>query len=416
MKEKQARLAYLLDVYGAKKATSAELEELFTLIENDPDSALKDHLSFLLQSYDKTKTDLPDVDWYSLYQEIIRKKNLSTSPILHLDKGQDSSSVKQRDPSRLTLRPTLLKWSAAAILILFIGISALYFTEKKNHPGTHSSKEVQTSGVAAPGSIHATLTLSDGRRILIGSADSGLMATEGSVRIKKDPNGGLVYSGNNNMPSINTLSNPSGSKVLQLILDDGTKVWLNAASTLTFPTSFPKGKRQVSLDGEGYFEVAHNSSKPFFVQNGNVSVQVLGTHFNVSAYNDERAIKVTLLEGLINVKKGSMHQLVKPGQQAVIDNLSGSGISIKKDIDLNEAMGWYKGKFTFKDQDIRTIMRQVSRWYNVDIEYQGKVYERFYVDVSRNTNVDTLLKMLEATNAVHFKLKNKKITVMKTTQ
>jgi ferric-dicitrate binding protein FerR (iron transport regulator) len=225
--------------------------------------------------------------------------------------------------------------------------------------------------------------------------------------------GQIAYKGTSEQVEYNTLSNPRGSKVISLVLADGSKVWLNAASTLKYPTAFVGNERKVDITGEAYFEVAHNAGMPFIVSKGETSVRVLGTHFNVNSYDDETSLNITLLEGSVKVIKGNESVLILPGQQAEVSNDIATPKSIKiLAADVDDVLAWKNGLFSYKGAGIETIMRQVSRWYNVDVVFQKQVKEKFYAQVSRNTDVSNLLRMLEATKAVHFKIEGKTITVI----
>lgn len=406
MTQTQGRLTYLLEVFGSHQATEDELEELFHLIENEGDEAIKQYLYQLVQSYDETES-LPENDWAKLFTRIQTEKNNREEPIT--PELQNHINHKRRS--------SMTWWSAAAVLFLVIGASTMYLLKMKAPQATSYSQQqqVKLADIAPPDASHAILTTSGGNRILIDSIKSGQLTSDGSMQIKRSPDGKLLIHGNSQSTSLHTLVNPKGSKVLAIVLDDGTNVWLNAASSLSFPESFQGSNRQVFLDGEAYFEVTHNAHQPFVVRKGKMQVQVLGTHFNVSAYPDDPSIKVTLLQGLVNVKSGRSEQLIKPGQQASVDENANQPILLKKAIDVSEVIAWQKDKFIFKDQNIHTIMRQVARWYNVDITFQDEIHENFYAEVSRNTNMAMLLKMLEATKAVQFKLVNKTIIVMKGT-
>jgi len=190
-------------------------------------------------------------------------------------------------------------------------------------------------------------------------------------------------------------------------------VWINVGSSLTYPTAFTGKERKVKITGEAYFEVAHNAGVPFIVQHNGLTVSVLGTHFNVNTYEDEAAERVTLLEGSVRVNKNSLSQLLKPGQQARINNNGINDIKVLNDVNIDEVMAWKDGKFRFgENTDIGTIMRQISRWYNVDIEYKGSVNQRFWGSISKDVNVSQVLKILEATGGVKFKVEGNKIIVM----
>src|SRR6185312_1588485 len=193
-------------------------------------------------------------------------------------------------------------------------------------------------------------------------------------------------------------------------LSDGSKVWLNAESAITFPTAFTGNERKVTIKGEAYFEVAHDASKPFQVTVNGMQVQVLGTHFNINAYEDDDYIKTTLLQGSVKVTKGNESVLIAPGEQAKVNNASGD-IKIKKDVDLDEAVAWKNGFFYFSHADLQTVLRQFSRWYDVDVEYEGVLPKRLFEGkIQRSLNLSEALRILE-TNDVHFKIMGKKIEV-----
>jgi ferric-dicitrate binding protein FerR (iron transport regulator) len=207
---------------------------------------------------------------------------------------------------------------------------------------------------------------------------------------------------------MNTIQTPRGGQY-QVILPDGTKVWLNAASSLAYPTAFTGADRAVKLNGEAYFEVADNKDKPFKVMAGNMEINVLGTHFNVMAYEDENAIKTTLLEGSVKVTNGKISHLLKPGQEGRVDRQSGAFRLLEAD--ANEAVAWKNGVFQFGGASIESVMREIVRWYDVDVEYQGRTNEHFRGTISRSVNASEVFKMLELTGAVHFTIDKKKIIV-----
>jgi ferric-dicitrate binding protein FerR (iron transport regulator) len=209
----------------------------------------------------------------------------------------------------------------------------------------------------------------------------------------------------------NTLTVPRGSKIVELTLTDGTKVVMNAASAITFPTVFAGNERKVAITGEAYFEVAHDKSKPFIVSKGDAQVEVLGTHFNVNAYDDEEAINVTLLEGSVRVTTLSKKQnvILKPGQMARIT----SKLELLPDVNINEVMAWKEGKFRFGEfASIETVMRQLSRWYDVEVQYKGKVSGHIGGTIERAANISQVLHILEMTGIVKFNIQGRKIIVM----
>lgn len=209
----------------------------------------------------------------------------------------------------------------------------------------------------------------------------------------------------------NTISTPRGGQY-QVMLPDGSKVWLNAASSLRFPTAFTGKERQVKMEGEAYFEVAQQASKPFVVVTGNIKIKVLGTHFNVNAYSNENTIRTTLAEGAVRVSKEDKSKVLEPGEQVQFDKQTGN-MSIKQ-VNVDQMLAWKNGLFYFDNTNIKTIMKQVARWYNVDAVYETAQLKNknFSGITSRYKNVDGLLKRLELTGTIHFKVEGKTITVM----
>ena len=244
---------------------------------------------------------------------------------------------------------------------------------------------------------------------MLDSASNGSLATEGNTRIEKLSDGQIVYTGKETGEmEYNTLTVPRGSKIASITLSDGTKVWLNSSSSLTYPVAFAGNERDVKISGEAYFEVAHNAAKPFKVIKGETLITVLGTHFNVNAYEDESSIKVTLLQGAVKVDRGTLTKLLKPGQQAQVS----SDIKINNEVNVDEVMAWKNGEFQFGEAaDIHSIMREIARWYDVDIEYKGDISGHIGGTISRDENVSQVLSMLEMTGAVKFLIEGKKIVV-----
>ena len=253
-----------------------------------------------------------------------------------------------------------------------------------------------------PGSNKAILTLADGSTIILQSAINGIVAQQGNTKISKSADGQLVYKSLNEKPTevlINSIATPKGGQY-QLVLSDGSIVWLNAASSLRFPAAFAGSERKVELSGEAYFEVAKNASMPFKVEvAGKGEVEVLGTHFNVNAYSDEATVNTTLVEGRVKVKALANRdsRIIAPGEQA---QLEGNGrISINKDADTEQAMAWKNGTFNFSHAELGVVMRQLSRWYDVDIKFEGPVSQRqFSGEIQRDLKLSQVLKLLEKNN------------------
>jgi ferric-dicitrate binding protein FerR (iron transport regulator) len=302
---------------------------------------------------------------------------------------------------------------AAASLILLVSSVSIFILNKspKNQPiATIPNQQNEVKNDIAPGQNGAILTLASGQKILLDSAVNGSLAQQGNVSIIKR-NGELIYSNDGNTSTVvyNTMTTPKGRQ-FNLVLADGSRVWLNAASSITFPTAFNGNERKVTITGEAYFEVAHNAAMPFIVEKGNTSILVLGTHFNVNAYDDESLLSVTLLEGSVKVRNSINSSFLKPGQQAQIKK--DEKISVLKDVDVENVVAWKNGRISFQGAGIETVMRQMSRWYDVDIVYNKKLDDLFYADIPRSTMLSDVLKALELTRNVHFKIEGRKVIVV----
>lgn len=313
-----------------------------------------------------------------------------------------SSIARQKRRQILKIRT----WYSAAAILLITLSAGLYFNRKTEAPVLAKTIPSRFQNDVLPGDNRAVLTLDDGSRINLDDAKNGLLATENNTDIKKVLAGQVEYSAGTNQAvtqvKYNTLTTPMGGQY-QLILPDGSKVWLNAGSSLHFPTAFAGKERRVELKGEAYFEVAKNRAMPFKVIANDMEVKVLGTHFNVMAYEDEKSMNTTLLEGSVQVLKGSGRVYLEPGEEAVLNKTSGNmNVSTA---DIEQAVAWKNGYFIFSDENIESIMRKVSRWYNVDVTFKGNMNNKDFVGtISRNKNVSELLQMLELTGAVHFSI------------
>ena len=303
---------------------------------------------------------------------------------------------------------------AAILAGICIGSYLLFFIPKKSgDPIVKANINSHFKNDVAPGTNAAVLTLADGSTIVLDSAANGTLAVQENANLVKTANGQLQYNAinaPNAAMEYNTLFVPKGSKTVHLTLSDGTQVWMNSFSSLRYPVVFAATERKVEISGEAYFEVAKDEHKPFIVQKGEVQVQVLGTHFNVNSYDDEADIKVTLLEGSVKIQNANTSKMIKPGEQAML-NVEGK-IAINRDVDIDEVMAWKNGRFEFNGHTIDVVMRQLSRWYDVEVEYRGaKPDDHFMGDISRMGNVSEVLKMLEHTEVVRFSIEGKKIVV-----
>jgi transmembrane sensor len=326
-------------------------------------------------------------------------------------------------------------WWVAAGTILIMATAGYFLMNNKQ--AVTKTAEVPKQPVVqpvVPGGNKAVLTLADGSTIVLDSAANGQLAQQGTSQVMKTENGELVYEQvvrNSGTPltthhsplAYNAISTPRGGQY-QIVLPDGTNVWLNAVSSLRFPASFTGNEREVELTGEAYFEVASvplssggKEKKPFIVKilptagnAGGGRVEVLGTHFNIKAYNDEAAIKTTLLEGAVSMSTSKTRRVLKPGQQA--QAAKDGQMIIDENADVDEAVAWKNGRFQFTDAGVETVMREIARWYDVEVVYAGKVpAEKFEGEIPRNSNITEVFRILELSN-VHCKIEGKKITVL----
>lgn len=303
--------------------------------------------------------------------------------------------------------------SVAILLLVSIGAFFIYNNKNKHTEVAKVEKANPENSDVAPGGNKAVLTLADGSTIILDNAANGSLAEQGKTQIIKLDDGQLSYNieGVASEVVYNIISTPRGGQY-QLTLADGSKVWLNAASTLRFPASFVGKERKVELMGEGYFEVAKNTAMPFKVglENG-VEVEVLGTHFNVMSYGDDEQIKTTLVEGKVKILNGSSHVVLSPNQQAKFIK-SNKSLLIDKDADVNKAIAWKNGLFDFDNDNIVDILRQLSRWYDVQIQYVGNMKAQYYSgSIRRQVNISQVLFMLEQAGGVEFKIKGREIEV-----
>lgn len=333
--------------------------------------------------------------------------------------GKIRSSIKENQlKSGLEKAPSgfnkfhFKKIAVAAIMIgVLLSTYFIYIVNSVDHMGFADANLKPSNDIAPPAQARATLKLADGSTVYLDSNVNGTLARQGSVEISRNELGEIIYSGTaSGAITMNTLSLPKGSKPIRLLLSDGSLVWLNAASSITYPTAFVGKERKVSITGEAYFEVSENKAMPFFVEHDQLLIKVLGTHFNVNAYDNEASNKVTLLSGLVDVGNGKITKQLIPGQQA---SVSKTVFSVDENIDTDEVLAWKNGQFYFGGSDIRSIMKQIERYYDVEVEFRDEVPYRFVAKISRDVNVSAFLEKLELTNLIHFKIEGKKIIVMK---
>jgi transmembrane sensor len=382
------RVAYLIAAYLKNTLTDDEREELDEWV---------------------TASDANMQLFVRLINEKTLEKGLKERKLYDADRAvkrlQEEIRRKRRQAKRIRLGATL---AVAAGVILLV---AIYLVPALNSKKPGKTIEQVTTADLPPGGNKAILTTGNGKHITLDNSKTSLL-NETGLNIENQ-SGVLSYEGTDNQALnthslFHTLSTPVGGQY-QLILPDGSRVWLNASSSIKFPTAFTQEQRLVDISGEAYFEVAHNPVKPFVVKNGTNEITVLGTHFNVNAYSDEAATKVTLLQGSVKVSNDKGALTIKPGQQAMLTlNHPPEAAS---SVDIEEIIAWKNGLFQFNDEPIEIIMRQVARWYGVKPVYQGRIPYHFTVDIERNLPLSKVLHLLELNNNVHFTLQDKTLIV-----
>ncbi|GAA4305358.1 FecR family protein [Compostibacter hankyongensis] len=383
----------ILHKYRRSKATEKEcrfIETYYALFDGEPGT--EDDLT--REEREELKQRIKNQVWENIY-------------------NHEASQAKER---KLFVRPARI--AAAVLMLLAAGVFCYLMTRRApGHKNALAKRETgRYENNVSPGGHKAVLTLSNGQQVTLGNSSAGVLAKQGGVIIRKQDSGELVYhnaSGEAATGQVyyNTITTPQGGEY-KIVLSDGTKVWLNARTVLLYPTAFTGNVRRITLSGEAYFEVAQEEHTPFIVEAGHTKIQVLGTHFNVNAYEDEGAVRTTLSEGAVRVSAGKESRLLKPGEQASLNNRTGR-LKVKP-ADVDRALAWKNGLFYFNNTDIQTILREVARWYDVEIVYQAKDLEgkRFSGVMSRYAEVSALLERLELTGTVHFKVEGRTIIVL----
>jgi ferric-dicitrate binding protein FerR (iron transport regulator) len=316
---------------------------------------------------------------------------------------------------------------AAAVMLVMLSGGAYFLFNNKRSSQTAAREQQEVKSDLVPGGSKAILTLADGKQIVLNDVPNGTITQQGATQVNKS-GAGITYNASDSPANsalakapltFNTISTPRGGQY-QVVLPDGSKVWLNAASSLRFPTAFTGEERRVEINGEAYFEIVTvrlpaGKKMPFKVSvNNKAEVEVLGTHFNVMAYDDEGAIETTLLEGRVKVGSSNRQPVIlKPGEQASLSHSSHkSQIIPVQTVDVQTAVAWKEGYFRFNNTPVKTIMRQAARWYNAEIIYQGNVDdESFSGAVPRSENISSLLRILELTKTIRFTINERKIIV-----
>ena len=361
----------------------------------------------ILNKYNQGKASEQEIEMLHAYYDLFDAEQ----NVLEQMAANQRDDVKQQIAASIAAqmhltpvkKPTFslnIKWlAAAAVLVLVFSVGILLFN---NEETKQNLDERQAAAVVIkPGSNQAILTLADGSTIGLNEKGNGVIVQRAGLKVIKSLDGQVQYESDGEAaPSINTIATPRGGQY-QLVLEDGTKVWLNAASSIKFPTHFAGSQRAVDITGEVYFEVAKNKNMPFIVRTQNQQIEVLGTHFNVNSYTDEAKETTTLLEGSVKVaklKNGAVQvgasKIISPGQEASLTSAD-KAISVNP-ADLEAAVSWKNGYFKFDKADIQTVMRQISRWYNVDVKYNGEISADLFVGkIKRTEDIAGVLRILE---------------------
>lgn len=388
------RFDILIDKYRQLLCSREELEELLDYLasgnhEAELQAAIERQLAILSDI-----AEVEDKETEVIFENITRRLSFT----------ETTSKIKR------------LWWLSTAAAILFAGLFAIQqFKSTEVKPLKSPYAENKTKPLILPGGNRAILTLANGKTISLSNASDGKLAQEGHIGVTKTKDGQLVYSARNGGPhgedvaSLNVITIPRGG-TYNLVLSDGTRIWLNSGSSLTFPSSFTESERRVKLSGEAYFEVAHNG-KPFKVITATQTVKVLGTHFNIEAYQDEEAVKTTLLEGSVQVTNKNEKILLAPGQMSV--NRETEHFQVKK-ANITEVMAWKDGLFIFDNESIAEVMRKAARWYDVEVHFQDKVdQKRLFGTVSRYKNIEELLDNIALAGKIKYKIEGRRIIFMK---
>jgi len=378
MATSESRLAYLYRQYTAKTCTQEEMEAFFAYVR---DPAYREALTALMDGHIETMdmpADAPVVDWEHMYHKVM--------PMHAPDRRKKKTPLF-----------TLARTAAAACIILAAAGVWFIFSRRQSTVVKPAVPEV----VVAPGYNKAVLTLGDGSTITLDSAHTGILTKQGDVVVINTGSGSLAYNGQGRTAEralYNTLTTPLGGQY-QLTLPDGTKVWLNAASSITYPTAFTGNERVVRITGEAYFEVVHDRRRPFSVKTANYTVEDIGTRFNINAYSDEPSHVTTLLEGAVKIGQHSL----KPGQKA--SAADSAHITVGRG-DVVQAVAWKNGFFDFDNASLQIVMRQLARWYNVDVRYEGAIRQRQFTGmIGRKLTLGQVLRGL-STEGVHYRMED----------
>ncbi len=424
----------LFQRYLDNRCSPEEIRQLWEFLEKEDNSAIR---QLLIKRYVHQLPVLPDHSDPLLTDKLRSRFDLIRDAIGHMRPDGDRQDAPANRVMVMAdkIRRRSWRWLAAACVMVSLTGAYIFLSPRKKSTLPSGSLAGKHPADILPGTNRAILTLSNGATINLDEAKDGILARQGNAKVTKIGNGQLVY----DRPArdgigkeqaaidYNTLSTPKGGQY-RLKLPDGSQVWLNAASSIRYPTVFAGGERIVEISGEAYFEIQKDPSRPFRVKvapihkagtgerpsdPGGMSIQVLGTDFNVNAYDDEAIIKTTLLEGAVNVVSGPVATLLKPGDQAQV-NKQGK-LKLVQDIDPEEVVAWKNGHFVFNNVDLQVVMRQLARWYDVEIVYAHTPPPmEFEGEIQMNLSLQQVMRILEKYK-VHCTLENKKLMVMPNT-
>jgi ferric-dicitrate binding protein FerR (iron transport regulator) len=417
------RLDDLFFRYCEKKITDDEREELMAMLLSDDN---REQINGLIDQFvrsDGRQHTLSDETADDILSSIFSATGRSTVQELGSDGGikQELSESGGTKRELGTNRPMwLFKLAAASVVLLLVYGGYRWLNRAKPQPQVAVMQSVYGDDVPAGGN-KASLTLADGQTYDLNTITEGNLSVQPGTTIDKSK-GEVIYGKNgadNGAVAYNVLRTPLGGQY-KIVLPDGSRAWLNAGSSLKYPTAFTGNKRNVEMTGEIYFEIEPDKTRPFLVRvaarnakGKDMEITVLGTHFNISSYGDEPTMQTTLLEGSVRVKKDKVTKVLSPGQQARVTTGEAHDIAVKA-VDTESVVAWKEGRFEFNG-NIREIMRQISRWYDLDVKYEGNVERKSFAGtISRKNNVSEVLKMLEMTGGIQFRIDDRKITVKDT--
>jgi len=398
-----SRTSYLFSKYYDRTASQKEIKELFDILKSSSDQQLTKLMRDEWENFEHTEAPFFD----------FKKSQEMLDTILAA--GTDKNNFHEEAPTIKSKKwPLIFISISAAAALIILNIIGLDFWIEKIAPAPVQIASANVNPDISPGGNKAVLTLANGQRIILDSIRNGIIVRNESFEIKKTENGQLVYHAfdrnykNARNGDFNMVSTPRGGEY-RITLPDGSKVWLNSATSIKFPGVFKRNIREVELDGEAYFEIAKKSAMPFMVRSGSTEIEVLGTHFNVKAYSNQSVMKTTLVEGSVKIIEGKSSVLLKPGQQA---RLTGGNLTILNNVDIEEQTAWKNGLFVFKDASVEEVMSQVASWYDLNVTYEGKIPEKYLTGkVSRSVNASEFMNLLSYAG-VKFKIKGKDIVIM----